>query len=241
MKLLIPKGATSKSVDIFIRDSSVTTGAGLTGLVYNTSSLTAYYHRPGSAATSITLATLASATAAYSSGGFIAVDGTNMPGLYRVDLPNAVLASGVNEAVVMLRGAANMEPVTLEIQLTDVNLNDAVRAGLTALPNVASGSAGAIITSGTGTAQIASTSGNVALTTAGNTAVATELMGTTVENNGTITFKGLLRLLGSAIYGRSAVSGSSVTFKTTDNVKTRISATTDSTNSRTAITVDTTD
>jgi hypothetical protein len=81
----------------------VTTGAGLTGLVFNSGSLTAYYHRPGSAAAAITLATLASATAAWATGGFIAVDGTNMPGLYRLDLPDAVLATGVDEVVVMLR------------------------------------------------------------------------------------------------------------------------------------------
>ena len=154
MKLQILKGTTSKSIDVFIRDSSVTTGAGLTGLAFNTASLTCYYHRPGSAATAVTLATLASATAAYSSGGFIAVDGTNMPGLYRLDLPDAVLASGVNEVVVMLRGAANMEPVVLEIQLTSVDINDSVRAGLSALPNAAATAAGGLFTRGTGAGQI---------------------------------------------------------------------------------------
>ena len=61
MKLLIPKGKTSKSIDLFIQDSSVTTGAGLTGLVYNTGSLVAYYHRMGSSATAITLATIRNA------------------------------------------------------------------------------------------------------------------------------------------------------------------------------------
>lgn len=40
---------------------------------------------------------------------------------------------------------------------------DAVRAGLTAMPNVASGSAGAIVTSGTGTAQLSTSSGLVTL------------------------------------------------------------------------------
>jgi hypothetical protein len=154
MKLLIQKGTTSKSVDIFVQDSSVTTGAGLTGLVYNSGSLTAYYHRAGSAATAITLATLASATAAWSSGGFIAVDGTNMPGVYRLDIPDAVLASGVNEAVIMLKGAANMAPVVLEIQLVSFNPNDAVRAGLTALPNANAEAAGGLFTRGTGAGQV---------------------------------------------------------------------------------------
>lgn len=154
MKLQILKGTTSKSIDIFVRDSSASTGVGLTGLLFNTASLTAYYHRPGSAATAITLATLASATASYSSGGFIAIDGTNMPGLYRLDLPDAVLAAGVDEVVVMLRGATNMEPVVLEIQLTSINLNDSVRAGLTALPNAAATASGGLFTRGTGAGQI---------------------------------------------------------------------------------------
>ena len=154
MKLQILKGTTSKSVDVFIRDTSVTTGAGLTGLVFNSGSLTAYYHRPGSAAAAITLATLASATAAWATGGFIAVDGTNMPGVYRLDLPDAVLASGVDEVVVMLKGATNMEPVVLEIQLVSINLNDTVRAGLTALPNAAAAASGGLFTRGTGAGQI---------------------------------------------------------------------------------------
>jgi hypothetical protein len=154
MKLQIVKAKTSKSIDIFIRDTSVTTGAGLTGLVFNSGSLTAYYHRPGSAAAAITLATLASATAAWSSGGFIAVDGTNMPGLYRLDLPDAVLATGVDEVVVMLKGATNMEPVLLEIQLVSFDPNNSVRLGLTALPNAAAEAAGGLFTRGTGAGQI---------------------------------------------------------------------------------------
>jgi hypothetical protein len=146
MKLNIVKGKTSKSVDIFIRDSSATTGVGLTGLAYNTAGLTAYYHRAGSAAAAITLATLASATAAWSSGGFVAVDGTNMPGVYRLDIPDACLATGVDEVVIMLKGATNMEPVLLEIQLTSVDPNDAVRGGMTALPNANAGAAGGLMT-----------------------------------------------------------------------------------------------
>ena len=49
MKLIITKGATSVGVNVFIRDNSVTTGAGLTGLAYNTASLTAYYSRQNAA------------------------------------------------------------------------------------------------------------------------------------------------------------------------------------------------
>ena len=154
MKLLVLKDTTSKSVDVFIRDSSVTTGAGLAGLVFDSGGLTAYYRRPGGSATAITLVTLANAQAAFSSGGFVAVDGTNMPGVYRLDIPNAVLATGVNDCVIMLKGAANMEPCVMEIQLTSFNPNDAVRAGLSALPNAAAEAAAGLYTRGTGVGQI---------------------------------------------------------------------------------------
>jgi hypothetical protein len=113
---MIP-GSTSQSVHVFIQDSTSTTGAGLTGLAYNTGSLTAYYSRTRGAATSITLATLAAANSAYSSGGFKEIETSNMPGLYRFDIPDACLASGVRAVTIMLKGAANMAPVTLEIDL----------------------------------------------------------------------------------------------------------------------------
>ncbi len=116
-KHLVLKDATSRSEYIFIQDSSVTTGAGKTGLAFNTASLAAYYVRPLGSATAITLATQ-TVTGAYSSGGFVEVDATNMPGVYRLDIPNAVFATGVDKAVVMLKGAANMAPVLLEYQLT---------------------------------------------------------------------------------------------------------------------------
>jgi len=131
-KLSLVKGTTSYRAYIFIQDSSVTTGAGLTGLVFGTSNLVAYYVRPGGSATSNTLITQ-TVTGAYSSGGFIAVDGTNMPGLYRVDIPDAVLATGVNAVVVMLKGAANMVPCVLEIELTATDNQTATTGGLTNL------------------------------------------------------------------------------------------------------------
>src|SRR3984957_9448646 len=119
MKLSIKAGATSQSVLVFVQNNSVTTGVGLTGLVFNTSGLTAYYSFAGAAATStaITLATLASVTSAWSSGGFKEIDSTNMPGVYRLDIPNAALASSNGRSVVIyLQGAANMAPLPLEVE-----------------------------------------------------------------------------------------------------------------------------
>jgi hypothetical protein len=97
------------------------------------------------------------------------------------------------------------------------------------------------VKSGTGTGEINLTSGNVALTSAGNAAVVTELMGTTTENNGTITFKQLMRYLMTVVVGRTTISGGTVTHKTPDNVKTRVTTITDSSNQRTSVTLDGTD
>lgn len=137
-KLQILAGTTSKLIDIFAQDSSVATGAGLTGLVFNTASLTAYYYREGAAsAVSITLATMTLGT--WATGGFIVVDGTNMPGAYQLGVPNAALAAGAKSALIMLKGATNLAPVVLEIELLAIDNQDAVRGGLTALPNAAAG------------------------------------------------------------------------------------------------------
>jgi hypothetical protein len=150
-KLTVRSGASTRSEYIFINDSTSTTGAGLTGLVFNSAGLTAYYVTERGTPTAITLVTLASATAAYSSGGFIAVDATNLPGVYRLDIPAAVFAT--TKGIVMLKGATNMVPVLLEYDVVAYDPTDTVRLGLTAIPNVAQGTTGAIST-GNATGQV---------------------------------------------------------------------------------------
>ena len=139
MKLKIKEGTTSKLIKIFIQDSSATDGSGLTGLVYNSSGLTAYYIAEGDAsATSITLATMTLGT--WATGGFIEVDSTNMPGVYEVGLPDAVIDNtSEGSTLVMLKGATNMAPVLLEIELDKVDYRSASWANFDA-------SAGQIIT-----------------------------------------------------------------------------------------------
>ena len=117
-KLFVQAQATSnRSEYVFVQDSASTTGGGKTGIAYNAAGLTAYYVRPAGSATAITLATQ-TVTGAWSSGGWVEVDATNLPGIYRFDIPNAVFATGVDHAVVMLKGASGMAPVSLEYQLT---------------------------------------------------------------------------------------------------------------------------
>ena len=137
-KLAVKVGATSLIVYVFIQDSSVTTGAGLTGLAYNTASLVASYVLPAAARSAITLATQTT-TGAYSSGGFVELDATNMPGIYRLDIPNAAIASG-RSSVVMLKGATNMAPCVLEIDLTnDANTVSVLTAATSALTEAPAG------------------------------------------------------------------------------------------------------
>ena len=150
MSRIIAKGAADQTIYVEVLDSTSTTGGRKTGLAYNTSSLTAYYVRNGGSATSITLATLAAANSAHSDGGFKEVDSTNMPGIYRLDLPDAAVASGADSLVVTIKGATGMAQVSAEIQLVAVNPQDAVRGGMTALPNAAADAAGGLIISDAG-------------------------------------------------------------------------------------------
>jgi hypothetical protein len=164
--LSILAGATSQSVNVFIQDTRVGTGAGLTGLVFNTAGLTAYYSFSGAVATatSITLNTLALITTAYTSGGFKEIDATNMPGWYRLDLPNAALATAKGRQVSLhLQGAANMAPCVLKIELTGWDNQDAVHGGLSCLPNTAVTTNASLLTSGVGTDQISVSAGKLLL------------------------------------------------------------------------------
>jgi len=109
---------------VFISDSASTTGAGKTGLAYDTESLSCYYARPGDDAEELPLVTQ-TVTGVHTEGGFVEVDATNMPGIYRLDLSDATFAAGKDSAVVMLNGASGMAPLVLEIQLTDLDVNAA--------------------------------------------------------------------------------------------------------------------
>jgi len=107
-------GQTSQTIDIFLQDSSSTTGAGLSGLVFNSAGLVASYRKGATGSrTAITLATQ-TVGGAYSSGGFVEIDATNMKGIYRLDLPNAMVdAEGF--ATLYIFGATNLLATALRI------------------------------------------------------------------------------------------------------------------------------
>ncbi len=173
-KEIIERDATSQIIHVFIPDSSSTTGAGKTGLTNATSGLAVSVVRPGDASATVysvagstietisTLGTYAAPTA--TKCRFKEFDATNLPGVYELHFSDALFNStGSRRSLVgMIFGASNVAPTPFQIQLID-----SVR-GLgspTAIPNVASGNAGAIITAGTGTAQISLSSGQTTVAT----------------------------------------------------------------------------
>jgi hypothetical protein len=114
----ILSGSTNQSLYLNIRDTS---GEPLTGLAYDTAGLTAYYAYDGFDVTRLTLVQLSSNTDAWVDSGFVEVDATNMPGVYRLDIPNAAITALKNRAVVTLSGATNMQRCTEVIDLQQID------------------------------------------------------------------------------------------------------------------------
>lgn len=112
-------GSTSQTVDLFLQDAASPTSQGLAGLVFNTAGLTCYYRKGATGSpTAVTLATQ-TVGGAWSSGGFVEVDATNMKGVYRFDIPNAVIdAEGF--ATLFFFGAANLMPSAVRLDCRPV-------------------------------------------------------------------------------------------------------------------------
>jgi len=131
MKLLIKAGTTSQRARVFLQDSSSSTGAGLTGLLFSTSNLKWSYIREDQAtAQAVTLVTATINT--WASGGFKEVDSALLPGVYEIGIPNAALASG-KSVQMLIFGATNLAPTPLEIELIAVDVQDSAALGMTNL------------------------------------------------------------------------------------------------------------
>ena len=137
--MIIKKGSTDKSVYLRIIDS--TDGTPETGVVFNTSGIDLWYRREGAAKTSITEATLAALTTVHTDGGFLHVG----DGVYRLDMPDAAWATGANQ-VVICGTVTGMIVKDVVVQLVDIDFNDSVRGGMTALPNAAAAATGGLPT-----------------------------------------------------------------------------------------------
>jgi len=146
MKQEIEIGTTDYTALILIRD---TDGAPKTGLTNASAGIDVCYTRTETdndvvltAGAPVALATPA-LTDPHLDWGFLEVDSTNAPGLYRLDLPDGVFASGAWTAVVSLI-ATDIDPTQVEYILVAVDKLDGVRMGLTALPDAAADAAGGL-------------------------------------------------------------------------------------------------
>lgn len=132
-------GDTDKTIYVRLRDA--TTGLAKTGLLYNSAGAVCSYVLPRAARAAITLATQ-TVTGAHSDGGFVEVDATNCKGLYRLDLPDAAIASGAYTLISIEFDGIIEETIEIPLQKPKVDLDTiktqsvACAAGVTVLASV---------------------------------------------------------------------------------------------------------
>ena len=116
--ITIAPGSTSQSIELYL---------GATGLTASTSGLSARYNRTRTASVDIPLVVRTIAQA-WTSGGFAEVDATNMPGVYRLDVPDAALAAGADDVTIVVRGASGTNGAVMTVKLSSGGLTSAQTA-----------------------------------------------------------------------------------------------------------------
>lgn len=256
--MIVTAGSTNVSVYYYITGNAANASPGdpVTGLLFSDIETggSASYVRQGAARSDLTLITLASASATHADGGFILVDDTNMKGVYRCDYPDAAFITGVDQVIcsIEIATAKNAVAAPLLIDIMDVDLRDAVRGGMTALPNFVAGSAGGLpddtdangavrVVSGTAAREISLTSGLVDLKTdaldsdsLAATAV-TDIWAKVVESEASYTAQQAMSIILSVLAGETNTGGT--VFRTPNDVSTRVTAVVDGSNNRTTMTL----
>jgi len=116
--ITIAPGSTSQSIELYL---------GATGLTFATTGLVAYYVRNKSAPVAITLVTQ-TPTGAWTSGGFAEISSSLVPGVYRLDVPNAAFAAGASDVTIVVRGASGTNGAVLTVTLSSGGLTAAQTA-----------------------------------------------------------------------------------------------------------------
>jgi len=116
--ITIAPGSTSQSIELYL---------GVTGLTSSSSGLSARYNRTRTASVSIPLVARTIAQA-WTAGGFAEVDATNMPGVYRLDIPDAALAAGADDVTIVVRGASGTNGAVMTVTLSSGGLTSAQTA-----------------------------------------------------------------------------------------------------------------
>ena len=141
MSYIFTKGATSQSIELYIVDS--TDGTPETGVLWNTAGIDLKYRRKDAVVVSITEAALTTPllTDTWETGGFLEIGN----GVYRLDLPDAALASASGiDRVVVFGTVTGMVVLPVTIHLTAFDLSTASTpqtadhtAGIADIPTVA--------------------------------------------------------------------------------------------------------
>lgn len=163
MPELILHSTTSNILRFVLKHA--TTGQGLTGLTNASSGLiigtvtdaeaatTTYTVAASNVETITTLGTYAAPSA--NKCRFKEVDATNHRGLYEFQFANGRFSvANARRLIISVTGATNLLDADYQIVLVQFNPYDAVRLGLTALPNAAAEAAGGLYTRGSGAGQI---------------------------------------------------------------------------------------
>ena len=130
------RAKTSRSLPIFIADTSSTTGGGLSGVTSASSGLVLEYRRQNQSTWTSVTPQSGKTLGTYFSGGIVASGA--LAGRYEVDFPDAAFASaaGVEWVEFCVRGVANMLPVLIEIELDAVDYQDAAAFGLSKFADI---------------------------------------------------------------------------------------------------------
>jgi hypothetical protein len=228
----ILKGSTDVTIDIMlVQDNSGSNpGDPLTGLVYNSSGLVCYY-REG-ATGSVTQLTLATQTVggAHSDGGFVLLNDTTMPGMYRLDLSDTIVSGTNDKATVVLSGFVDLAPHYINLVLTDFDLQSA---------NVTVGAMNSNVLTAAAINADAITAAKIADDAIGADQLAAgavdEIWAKVVESEGSYTAQQALSI-GLAVLAGETNTGGTV-FRTPNDAATRVSSTLDASNNRTAMTL----
>ena len=155
MKIVIPKGSTSRILHVFIQASNVTTGAGL-GSLTEASSIVGGYVREGGTGVALAVDEDVTTEGTYQAPSAVGKVRIGTPanmrtGTYELHFHNDLWATGAESVAITLGGASNMADLTIEVQLSDP-----VR-GLgspSALPNAAAGASTGLLINGSNSGTI---------------------------------------------------------------------------------------
>jgi hypothetical protein len=227
----ILKGSTDVTVDVMLQQDNSGTNPGdpATGLAFG--DMTCYYREGATGgSTQLTLATLADETAAHSDGGFVEIDATNMPGMYRLDLSDTIVSGANDKATVVIAGHADTAPHYINLVLTDFDLQTATQDVNVASMDANTITAAAIATGAVDADAIATDAiGSDELSAAAVTKIWNEV----VETEDSHSAQEVLSIVLAVLAGVTSSGGDVIS--TPDGAATRVTATIDGSNNRTAM------